>query len=99
MIIFADMKYRGIEYSVVQGLGRQVWKWSVSLGENASLKGLTAIKSEAVGEAERAIDRARADVPRRGLRARPPCRRRARGRCNRKAITTGRCRRSAAMKK
>ena len=71
MIIFADMKYRGIEYSVVQGLGRQVWKWSVSPGDNASLKGLAAIKSEAVEEAERAVDRARADVPRRGLRARP----------------------------
>jgi len=55
MIIFADMKYRGIEYSVVQGLGRQVWKWSVSPGDNASLKGLAAIKSEAVGEAERAV--------------------------------------------
>ncbi len=24
------MKYRGIEYTVVQGIGRQVWKWSVS---------------------------------------------------------------------
>jgi hypothetical protein len=52
------MKYRDIEYTVVQGLGRQLWKWSVSLGENASLKGQAANKSEAVAEAERAIDRA-----------------------------------------
>jgi len=45
------MKYRGIEYTVVQGIGRYMWKWSVSLGE-------AAIKFEAVAEAERAIDRA-----------------------------------------
>jgi len=52
------MKYRGIEYTVVQGIGRHIWEWSVSLSENASLKGQAAIKSEAVAEAERAIDRA-----------------------------------------
>jgi hypothetical protein len=52
------MKYRGIEYSVVQGIGRHVWKWSVSLDTGVSVGGRTAIKSEAVAEAERAIDRA-----------------------------------------
>jgi hypothetical protein len=51
------MKYRDVEYTVVQGLGRQVWKWSVALGENASIKGQTATKAEAVAEAERKIDR------------------------------------------
>jgi hypothetical protein len=54
------MKYRGIEYSVVQGIGRHVWKWSVSLDAGVSVGGRTATKSEAVAEAERAIDRARA---------------------------------------
>jgi hypothetical protein len=52
------MKYRGIEYSVVQGIGRHVWKWSVSLDTGVSVGGRTATKSEAVTEAERAIDRA-----------------------------------------
>ena len=51
------MKYRGVEYTVVQGIGRHVWKWSVSL-DSGSVGGRTATKSEAVAEAERAIDRA-----------------------------------------
>jgi hypothetical protein len=51
------MKHRGIEYSVVQGVGRHVWKWSVSLDTGVSVGGRTASKSEAVAEAERAIDR------------------------------------------
>src|SRR5260370_39705184 len=52
------MKYRGIEYSVVQGIGRHVWKWSISLDTGASVGGRTAIKSEAVAEPERTMDRA-----------------------------------------
>jgi len=49
------MKYRGIEYTVVQGIGRQLWKWWLALEAKASQ---AAAKSEAVAEAERAIDRA-----------------------------------------
>jgi hypothetical protein len=56
--IFNDMEYRGIEYTVVQSVGRQVWKWSVSFETDVSARGQPAIKSEAVAEAERAIDRA-----------------------------------------
>jgi hypothetical protein len=56
--IFTEMEYRGIEYTVVQGIGRQVWKWSVSLDNRVPIRGQAAIKSEAVAEAERAIDRA-----------------------------------------
>jgi hypothetical protein len=56
--IFNDMEYRGIEYTVVQSVGRQVWKWSVSFDTDVSARGQAAIKSEAVAEAERAIDRA-----------------------------------------
>jgi hypothetical protein len=52
------MKYRGIEYSVVQGIGRHVWKWSVSLDTGVAVGGRTATKPEALAEAERAIDRA-----------------------------------------
>ena len=51
------MKYRGIEYAVVQGIGRQVWKWSASVAE-VVISGQAATKSEAASEAERAIDRA-----------------------------------------
>jgi hypothetical protein len=35
-----------------------VWKWSVSFDTGVSARGEAAIKSEAVAEAERAIDRA-----------------------------------------
>jgi hypothetical protein len=52
-----NMKYRDIEYTVVQGLGRQLWKWSVSVAD-VVIRGQAATKSEAVAEAERAIDRA-----------------------------------------
>jgi hypothetical protein len=52
------MKYREVEFSVVQGIGRHLWRWSVSLDANHSATGQAATKSEAVAEAERAIDRA-----------------------------------------
>jgi len=51
------MKYREVEYSVVQGIERQVWKWAVSFDANTAT-GQAATKAEAVAEAERAIDRA-----------------------------------------
>ena len=54
---FTDMKYRDIEYTVVQGIGRQLWKWRFTL-EAKALTGQAATKTEAVAEAERAIDRA-----------------------------------------
>jgi hypothetical protein len=58
LLISSDMKYRDIEYTVVQGIGHQLWKWSVSFDTGLSVRGQAAIKSEAVAEAERAIDRA-----------------------------------------
>ena len=51
------MKYRGAEYTVVQGIGRQLWKWGLVL-EGKALTGQAATKAEAAAEAERAIDRA-----------------------------------------
>jgi hypothetical protein len=48
------MRYRDIEYTVVQGIERQLWKWEVPF-EAVLLKGHAATKSEAVAEAERAI--------------------------------------------
>ena len=51
------MKYRDVEYTVVQGIERQLWKWSFSF-ERIFLTGQAATKAEAVREAERAIERA-----------------------------------------
>jgi len=51
------LRYRDVEYNVVQGLGRQLWKWSCAL-EAKTVSGQAATKVEAVSEAERAIDRA-----------------------------------------
>ena len=51
------MKYRHIEYTIVQGIERGVWKWSASVA-GVVIMGQAAIKSEAVTAAEKAIDRA-----------------------------------------
>jgi hypothetical protein len=51
------MKYRDIEYTVVQGIERGVWKWSASV-DGVVIMGQAAIKSEAVTAGEKAIDRA-----------------------------------------
>ena len=51
------MSYRDIEYTVVQGIERGVWKWSASVA-GAVIMGQAATKSEAVAAAEKAIDRA-----------------------------------------
>jgi hypothetical protein len=51
------MKHRDVEITVVQGLGRQLWLWSVVIG-TVLIKGRAATKAEAMAEAERAIDRA-----------------------------------------
>ena len=51
------MKYRDIEYSVVQGIERGVWKWRASVA-GVVITGQTGIKPEAVIAAEKAIDRA-----------------------------------------
>ena len=58
------MKYRGIEYTVVQGIARQVWKWSVSVA-GVVITGRAKTRSDAVTNAERAIDRALAPKKRR----------------------------------
>ena len=51
------MKYRDIEYAVVQGVGRHMWKWSASVGD-VVITGQAYSKLAAVVEAEKAIDRA-----------------------------------------
>jgi hypothetical protein len=50
------MKYRDIEYTVVQGIERDVWKWSASVA-GVVMMGHAIMKSGAVTAAEKAIDR------------------------------------------
>jgi hypothetical protein len=50
------MEHRGVEYSVVQGVERGTWRWTVSLGVTKS--GLARSKCDAVTKAEIVIDRA-----------------------------------------
>jgi hypothetical protein len=52
------MEYRGVEYSVVQGVERGKWVWSLSLDTNIKKSGQVGSKPTAVIVAERAIDRA-----------------------------------------
>jgi hypothetical protein len=52
-----ELKYRDVEYTVVQGIERQLWKWGFAL-EGKAVTGQAATKAEAVAEAARAIDRA-----------------------------------------
>jgi hypothetical protein len=51
------MKYREVEYSVVQGIGRGVWKWSASVAD-VVLFGRESSKAAALAAVENAIDRA-----------------------------------------
>ncbi len=50
------MQYRDIEYTVVQGIKRGVWKWSASVAD-VLVMGQASTKSAAAA-AERAIDKA-----------------------------------------
>jgi hypothetical protein len=49
------MEYRGIEYSIVQGIERGTWRWTVT-SPNINKSGKARSKSEAAGEAEHMID-------------------------------------------
>jgi hypothetical protein len=51
------MKYRDVEYTLVQGIGLHLWKWSASVAD-VVIMGQAHSKSAAVTEAEKAIDRA-----------------------------------------
>jgi hypothetical protein len=63
-----DTLIRALEDARRIRIGRQVWKWSASVAE-VVISGQAATKSEAVAEAERAIDRALASKK---LRLVPP---------------------------
>ena len=59
------MEYRGLEYSVVQGIERGSWKWSVQLRDGTIKSGSARSNNAAVDDAERAINRALAPKRRR----------------------------------
>src|SRR5450759_3314855 len=48
-----SMNHRGIEYTIVQGIGRDTWRWTVLLGNNIYKSGQAMGKPEAVGNATR----------------------------------------------
>jgi hypothetical protein len=50
------MKYRGVEYTVVQGVERGIWKWTVLLGKDISKTGQAIGKP--VAQATRVISKA-----------------------------------------
>jgi hypothetical protein len=53
----ANMKYRGIEYGIVEGTGGHIWRWSTFVG-GAVKTGQAHSKQAAIVAAEKAIDRA-----------------------------------------
>jgi hypothetical protein len=58
------MEYRGIEYTLVQGIGRHVWKWTATIA-GVKISGQGSTRDEAIADAEKAIDRAIAPRKRR----------------------------------
>jgi hypothetical protein len=55
------MEYRGVEYTVVQGIKRGVWKWTASVAD-VLIMGQAQTKPDAVARVEKAIDRALAPL-------------------------------------
>ena len=56
--MLVGMEHRGIEYTVVQGVERGTWCWTVSLGNNISKSGKTVGRSEAMARATQSINKA-----------------------------------------
>jgi hypothetical protein len=52
------MKYRGFEYTIIQGYERGTWRWSVTLGDGRTKAGSIRGKPEALAKVERAIHKA-----------------------------------------
>jgi hypothetical protein len=50
------MEHRGVEYAVVEGIGKHMWKWTAWVG-GAVVSGQAHTKQAAVVSVEKAIDR------------------------------------------
>jgi hypothetical protein len=55
--IRSGMEYRGVEYSIVQGIERGTWRWTVSVRADETKSGLASSKPDAATKAENVIDR------------------------------------------
>ena len=51
------MEHRGVEFSVVQGLGRNLWRWYLTV-DGVWLSGEADTQPAAIAQAQGAIDRA-----------------------------------------
>ena len=51
------MEHRGVEYRIIQGIQRGLWKWSVET-ETGTKSGISDSKDAAMAAAKRAIDNA-----------------------------------------
>jgi len=51
------MLYRGIEFSVVQGIERHLWKWTATASET-KISGQSRTRDDAIDKAKNAIARA-----------------------------------------
>jgi hypothetical protein len=54
----------GIQYTLVQGIGRHQWKWAAAV-HGIKISGQGSSRDEAIADAEKAIDRALAPKKRR----------------------------------
>ena len=52
------MRYKGIEYTIVQTANPFGWKWTVFLDATRTRTGISRARADAVLDAERAIDKA-----------------------------------------
>ena len=52
------MEHRGVEYRIIQGIQRGLWKWSVETGTGTK-SGISDSKDAAMAAAKRAIDNSR----------------------------------------
>jgi len=52
------MLFSGIEYSVVQGIERRLWKWAAKVS-GTELSGQGSTRDEAIEKAKKAIDKQR----------------------------------------
>jgi hypothetical protein len=51
------MLYRGIEFSVVQGIERHLWKWTATVSES-KISGQSRTRDDAIDNAKKTIARA-----------------------------------------
>ncbi len=51
------MEYRGIQYTVVQGIGRDSWRWTVYLGEKTVKSGQATSRAAAMTSVVWLIDK------------------------------------------